>query len=191
MSSCQIGSDRRPSRTAGEALLWGTLTTAMLDGLEAAAVCALRGIEPQRAFQAIAAGLLGRPAAFAGGAATTALGVGLLLFICAVITAVYLVASRRLIWLRERPWRWGAAYGATVFVVMNFVVAPLSRAAPAGPRQPLLLANCLAACILCVGIPAALFARAAGNRTAGQVALTGRSDFALRRGPSALGASGS
>ena len=160
MRSREIGSDHKPSLTAGEALLWGTLTTAMLDGLEVATVCALRGIAPQRAFQAIAAGLLGRPAAFAGGAATTALGVGLLVSICAVITAIYLVASRRLIRLRRYPWRWGAAYGAVVFLVMNFVVVPLSRAAPAGPRQPLLLANCLAACILCVGIPAALFARA-------------------------------
>jgi hypothetical protein len=141
------------------AVLWGALVTATLDGFEAGTFWALRGVAPGRAFQGIAAGLLGR-AAFAGGVATTTLGVALLYFICGVIVATYLVASRRFEELARSPWRWGPLYGVAVFAVMNFVVVPLSAAGGRPPR-PAALVNCLLANIVCIGIPAALFARAA------------------------------
>jgi hypothetical protein len=140
------------------AVLWGTLLTGTLDGLEAVGFWALRGVAPGRVFQGIAAGLLGR-AAFDGGVATTALGVGLMFFICAVVVAVYLAASRRLDELVRAPWRWGALYGAAVFAVMNFVVVPLSAAGGKPPRL-LPLLNCLLANLVCIGIPTALVARA-------------------------------
>jgi hypothetical protein len=145
------------------AVLWGALVTATLDGLEAATFWALRGVAPRRAFQGVAAGLLGREA-FSGGVASTALGIALLFLICAVIVAAYVAASRRFEALARSPWRWGPLYGVAVFAVMNFVVVPLSAAAGRTPI-PVALLNCLLANIVCVGIPAALFARAAGPET--------------------------
>lgn len=143
------------------AVLWGALVTATLDGLEATTFWALRGVAPSRALQGVAAGVLGR-AAFAGGVATTALGIALLFLICAVVVATYVAASRRFEELARSPWRWGPLYGVAVFAVMNFVVVPLSAAGGRPPR-PLALMNCLLANIVCVGIPAALFARAAAR----------------------------
>ncbi len=147
------------------AVLWGTLLTGTLDGLEAVGFWALRDVAPSRVFQGIAAGLLGR-ATFQGGAATTALGVGLMFFICGAIVALYLAASRRFEELVRAPWRWGALYGAAVFAVMNFVVVPLSAA---GGRPPRLLPtlNCLLANLVCIGIPTALVARAAARNREG------------------------
>lgn len=146
------------------AVLWGTLLTGTLDGLEATAFWALRGVAASRVFQGIAAGVLGR-SAFEGGTATAFLGVALMFIICAVIVALYVGASRWLPSLAERPWRWGPVYGAVTFTVMNFVVVPLSaasgRALHLGP-----MLNCLAANIACIGIPAALTARAAARNRA-------------------------
>lgn len=51
----------------GRALLVGTLAVGVLDILDAIVFFALRGAQPIRILQSIAAGLLGR-AAFAGGA---------------------------------------------------------------------------------------------------------------------------
>jgi hypothetical protein len=148
------------------AVVLATLLTATLDGLEATTFCALRGIAPERALQGVATGLLGR-AAFAGGAATTALGAALLGGICAVIVAIYLAASRRFAALRRSPWRSGALYGVAVFAVMNFVVVPLS-AAGGRPLRVYALVNCLLANIACIGIPTALVARATGPQGTGR-----------------------
>jgi hypothetical protein len=142
-------------------VLWGTLLTGTLDGLEATAFWALRGVATSRVFQGIAAGVLGR-SAFDGGAATAALGIALMFFICAVIVALYVSASRWLPSLAERPWRWGPVYGAVTFTVMNFVVVPLSAASGRALHLVPML-NCLAANIACIGIPTALVARAAAR----------------------------
>jgi len=147
-----------------QAVLWGALVTATLDGLEATTFWALRGVAPARALQGIAAGVLGR-AAFAGGVATTALGVALLFFICGVVVATYVAASRRFEELARAPWRWGPLYGVAVFAVMNFVVVPLS-AASGRALHFLPTLNCLLANIVCIGIPTALIARNAARNGA-------------------------
>ena len=85
-------------------VLWGTLLTGTLDGLEATVFWALRGVPTSRVFQGIAAGVLGR-SAFDGGAATAGFGIALMFFICAVIVALYVSASRWLPSLAERPAR--------------------------------------------------------------------------------------
>ncbi len=77
--------------------------------------------------QAIASGLLGK-ASFHGGAASAAVGFVLQLGMSLIIAAVYGVASARLPTLIRRPIALGALYGLGVFIVMNFVVVPLSAA---------------------------------------------------------------
>jgi hypothetical protein len=150
------------------AVLIGTLTVAVLDGLDAVVFFGLRGVPPTRIFQAIASGLLGR-AAFAGGPATVLLGVALHFVVACGIVTTYVVASRYLTALARRPFVFGPLYGVAAYLVMNFVVIPLSAVTP-GPRAWPVVANGVLIHILGVGLPAALFARAARARTpAGQL----------------------
>jgi len=85
----------------------------------------LRGGSAQKLLQAVASGWLGK-AAFDGGAAAAALGLASHYGIILVATVLFFVASRRLAWLRIHPCTAGLAYGLAVFLVMNFVVVPLS-----------------------------------------------------------------
>src|SRR5580698_7774491 len=82
---------------------------------------AFRHITPVRIFQYIASGLTGRWA-FHAGTASVALGVAIHYAIALTWTAIYYVASGRMAMLIRRPVVCGLAYGAMVYVVMNFVV---------------------------------------------------------------------
>ena len=116
------------------------------------------GVGPQRIFQSVAAGLLGREAAVAGGGSTAALGLAVHFVNAITIVAIYCLAARRLPMLWRRPWACGLAYGLGVYLVMNFVVVPLSRAA-AGSRDPLWIALSIAVHLVFVGLPCAFAAR--------------------------------
>jgi hypothetical protein len=148
-----------PHRSVFRTLVIGTLTVGSLDLADALIFFGLRGVEPARILQSIASGLLGRDA-YAGGAATVALGVLLHFAIIAVIVALYVAASRRAPSLVRRPWLYGPLYGLAVYVVMNRVVVPLSAAA-VGPTTPAALVNGLLIHAFGVGLVTALFARAA------------------------------
>ncbi len=79
--------------------------------------------------QAIASGLLGR-ASYDGGAGTVALGLLLQWLMSLAIAAIYGVAAMRMPALFDKPVRFGALYGVGVFIVMGFIVVPLSAAYP-------------------------------------------------------------
>jgi len=59
-----------------------------------------------------------------------ALGLGLQITMSFVIALVYNMASSYVPEIGRGPLMFGALYGAVIFVVMNFVVVPLSRAHP-------------------------------------------------------------
>lgn len=89
-----------------------------------------------------------------------ALGIFLHFCVATIITAIYVVASRKLRFLVEKPVLWGLIYGVAAYFVMTYVIVPLSNA----PRQPagFVLASFLNGVIghaLLVGLPAALAAR--------------------------------
>jgi hypothetical protein len=108
----------------------------------------------------VAAGLLGK-ASFEGGAATAALGLGLHFFIaCSMAVAYYLVA-RRVPTLRERPVPYGAAYGLLLYGIMNYIVVPLSAAGGGGAKDPLWVGLSVVVHMFLIGVPIALFVRAA------------------------------
>lgn len=156
---CRTGGEVKP----GRAILLGGLTVGILDGLDATVFFGLRnGAPPHRIFQAIAAGLLGK-ASFQGGLATAALGVLLHFTIATTIVTTYILASRRLPVLTRRPLLWGPLYGIAAYLVMNLVVVPLSAANGASKTLPV-IANGVLIHILGVGLPSALFARAAAPR---------------------------
>ncbi|MGH7753067.1 MAG: hypothetical protein ACREN5_09640 [Gemmatimonadales bacterium] len=141
----------------GRAIAYGGLTVGGLDGLDALIFFGLRGVAPARVFQAIAAGLLGRTAAFGGGGATLALGVLLHFTIATTVVAAYYLASRRQPALVRRPLVWGPVYGMLVYLVMNQVVIPLSALGSGSPSLPVVV-NGVLIHLAGVGLPAALFA---------------------------------
>ena len=153
-----------PGRLTGrQAILYGTLVVGTLDALDAIVFFGLRsGAQPIRIFQGIASGLIG-PAARQGGLKTAALGVFLHYFIAFGIVTTYFLVSRRVRLLTRHPVMCGLLYGIVAYGVMNLVVFPLSKiGGPSMPAMPV-LANGLLIHMLGVGLPSALFARAAAK----------------------------
>lgn len=74
---------------------------------------------------AIAGGLLA-VASFRGGSATAWLGLLLQWGMSLLIAAIFCLGARRLRWIAERAVAAGLAYGVVIFLVMNYVVMPLS-----------------------------------------------------------------
>lgn len=106
------------------------LTAIVLGGIVAAtldigAAMLISGASLTKILQFIASGLLGK-AAFSGGAATAALGAALQELMGLIIAAVFVSASLALPWLRRRWVAGGLAYGVVIYLVMNYVVMPLS-----------------------------------------------------------------
>ncbi len=152
-----------PRLRAPRAILLAGLVIGILDGLDAIVFFGLRGAKPLAIFQSIAAGVLGR-SSFRGGVATAFLGVLLHFFIATVIALVYYVASTRVRVLTRYPIVFGMLYGIAVYFVMSRIVVPLSAAGGGGaPTFPVLM-NGLLIHAFGVGLPSALFARAALGR---------------------------
>jgi uncharacterized membrane protein YagU involved in acid resistance len=146
--------EAKPSR----AILWAGLIAGILDLTAAFVTGGLQGASPVRISQSIASGLLGA-SAFQGGLPMAALGVVLHFVIAFGAAAVYVAASRKLRVLMERPVLCGVLYGIAVYVVMTFVVVPLSAAPFLLGQTPGALATGLAVHILCIGLPIALVTR--------------------------------
>ncbi len=143
-------------------MLAGGLIAGTLDIAYAYLFWAIKsGVPLQRILQGVAAGLLG-PASIEGGKATAALGLGLHYLIAISMSITYYLVSLRWRLLWQRPVLFGAIYGALLYVIMNYIVVPLSAAGSAsGPKDPLWIWLTLAVHILFVGIPIALAARRA------------------------------
>jgi uncharacterized membrane protein YagU involved in acid resistance len=139
------------------AILWGGLLAGALDITAAFVTAGLHGIRPARVLQFIASGLLG-PTAFQGGAGTAALGVVLHFFIAFSAAAVFYLAGRKVPWLTQRAAVSGALYGVAVYVVMYWVVMPLS-AVRRGPFTWDAAIIAVITHIVCVGLPIALTAQ--------------------------------
>jgi hypothetical protein len=76
------------------------------------------------------------------------------------MSLVYFRVARHWMPLWTRPVPFGAAYGLGCYIVMNFVVVPLSSAA-AGSKDPLWIGMGIAVHMLLIGVPIALFTRRA------------------------------
>ena len=114
-------------------------------------------VSPVRIFQSVAAGLLGQ-ASFEGGEVTAALGLALHYLIALSMSLVYYLAARPWPVLWRRPVLCGAGYGLLVYVIMNYLVVPLSAAGP-GSKDPLWVTLSIAAHVLLIGVPIAVLTR--------------------------------
>ena len=166
-----------PPRSLPAWILIAGLAAATLDILYATGFWALKGVPATRILQSVAAGVLGK-ASFSGGVATAALGLALHGVIAVAMAAAYFLVARRLPLLVQRPWTYGALYGLLLYVVMQYVVVPLSAAPGGGPANPLWIACSILAHVGLVGLPIAGFARhaLAGDRGHGSVGLVNAMD---------------
>ena len=132
----------------------GAIVVGTLDILYAIVFWYPRGVTPARIFQSIAAGLYGR-ASFIGGTRTVVIGAALHYFISLCIVLVYWLASRRYDVLLRRPFLCGSGYGVLVYLVMNYVVIPLSAT-----KRPAFLLSWVVCSVVVhaflIGVPAAL-----------------------------------
>jgi hypothetical protein len=142
------------------AILWGGLIAGALDITYAILFSYFRsGVAPAVILQSVASGLLGK-ATYDGGFATAALGLFLHFLIAYIWAAIYYLASRKLDILARVPYVCGVVYGVLIYVVMNYVVIPLSAVPPrTGPRPALVVVTGLLIHMLGIGLPIALATR--------------------------------
>ena len=112
-----------------QAILAATLASGVLDATAASLQAAVTlKVKPHRVFQGVASGLLG-PGALEGGAGTAVLGLALHFLIALIISTIYVLAAQRLPFLLDHPFLAGSLYGIAVYLVMFYIVLPLSRRA--------------------------------------------------------------
>ncbi|MFC3080649.1 hypothetical protein ACFODL_21325 [Phenylobacterium terrae] len=135
-------------------ILVGGLSAAVLDFI---AACVVNRLPPLTIGQAIASGLLGR-AAFQGGVGAAVLGAAAHTAILLVAAAAYVLAASRWGLLNRRALVTGPLYGIVVWMVMSWIVVPLSAASlrPPGAAD---IAVQLVIHALLVGLPIALAAK--------------------------------
>lgn len=125
-----------PTHPSIARVLVAALVVAAADLLDAIVVWVVlnRKSTVERILQSIASGLLGRDAAFSGGSETAVLGFVLHLVVALGWTVVFWILLQA--WPRLRAWTAsttgavlaGLVYGALVWLLMDGVVLPLSRA---------------------------------------------------------------
>jgi len=147
------------------AIFAGGGIAATLDLIYAIVYSSLRGVSAVRVMQSVASGLIGQPA-YDGGAATAVLGVGLHYMMAFLIAAIFYFASRRLSFMTKRAVMSGLIYGIGVYVVMNFVVLPLSAFPTQMTYTPVRVAINVVAHMILFGLPIALATRVASLRSA-------------------------
>lgn len=114
----------------------------------------------QELAQSIATGLLGN-AAYDGGAGTAVLGLALHSMIALVWTLIFFLLTTRLQGLRRLVSTMrgrvlaGLAWGPIIWLLMDFVVLPLSRARPTPTSSPTFYINLLQHALM-IGLPMAV-----------------------------------
>jgi uncharacterized membrane protein YagU involved in acid resistance len=163
-SSAEATSSEKPR--AFDTILLGGLVVGILDLLFAFTFYGLiRGAPPLRIFQSVAAGLLGRAAAYEGGVKTFVFGLLLHFVVATCIATVYYLASRALPVLIRHPIVSGLTYGMIAYLGMNYIIVPLSaiRRSPGPIKLPIFLTEIIGHAFL-VGLPLALLARRSAKK---------------------------
>lgn len=146
--------------STARAIFWAWLVAGCLDISSAIVIWMMRDVRITRGFRGIATGLLGREAAITnGGTGVAMLGLALHFFIMLGWTMVFYLASRGAPALIRRPLPSGIAFGVLVYLIMYWVVVPLSRIGPRPHSFNLSATSDLAAILIhicLIGLPIAL-----------------------------------
>jgi hypothetical protein len=143
------------SRTV-EAILCGGLLCGTLDAAAASLFLRSQGVSPIRVWQGVASGLKGE-SAFRQGWKSVCLGLVLHFLIAFSAASFFCIAARFVPEILNAPVAAGVLYGWAVFLVMNFVVVPLS----ARPKRPFTVVGAVGQLLihaLWVGLPISLSA---------------------------------
>ena len=158
MNSVSQGAVETGTLTPAKAILYGTLASGVLDAADGVFFYFLtKHLNPIQVLQYIASGALGA-SAYQGGLATAGLGMLFHFVIAAAVAVVYVLASRKLLFLRQRWAASGLIYGAAVYLFMNLIVLPVTAIGPS-PIPAAALINGLIGHALFVGLPIAFFAK--------------------------------
>ncbi|BCW87951.1 hypothetical protein sos41_10830 [Alphaproteobacteria bacterium SO-S41] len=117
------------------------------------------GMAPDMLLRVVAGGVLGREQIAAGGLPEAALGGVLHFAICIVMAAVFCLVSLAVPALRRYWYVTGPVYGVGLYVVMNYVVLPLSALAVKSHPEGLRMVGELASHMLGVGLSISAAAR--------------------------------
>lgn len=113
--------------------------------------------------QYIASGVIGN-AAYTGGFATALLGVILEVVMTIIIAGIFIFSADRIPLLRKNVIVGSLLYGIGVFVVMNFVVLPLSAATVSAPPPMGLLIEIVLEHMLLIGLPLGILLQRNANK---------------------------
>ncbi len=139
------------------AILYATLVVGILDATDGIVTFGLAGQNPVQVLQYIASSLLGKKA-FSEGLASAGIGLVLHFAVSLVVTSIYILASRRVEFLRTQWVLMGLLYGAAVWLVMNLVVLRLTSVAH-GPIPTSAFVSGIIGHALFVGLPSSFFAK--------------------------------
>jgi hypothetical protein len=96
-------------------------------GIDVGMACLINRLSPLVILQSIASGVLGK-SAFRSGLPSAVLGLFLQEAMSVLIALIFAAAAQRLTLLKRRWFASGLAYGVVIYLVMNFIVVPLSAA---------------------------------------------------------------
>ncbi|MEP6819119.1 MAG: hypothetical protein ABJA18_06265 [bacterium] len=163
-----------PPPNALESILLGGLAVGVLDILDAITFSVIRsGTKPVTVLQSVSAGLLGREAAFNGGAKTAALGLALHFLNATLFAIAFYILSRFLPTLTRHAVIAGLLYGVAAHLVMQYIVLPNSALGPRTRPAPLIVhLNGYVGHALLVGLPIALIARWSAKRQQAKASAT-------------------
>jgi len=116
-------------RQAGSAALTVAIAGAVAGGIDLAfnTVQALNaGTSVLRPWKGVAAALLGKEAVIRGGDAMAIVGVGLHFLITIGAAAIYYLVAKRFGWLVRHAFLSGLVFGTIFFLVLNYVILPLT-----------------------------------------------------------------
>lgn len=155
-----------PHPRALESILLGGLAVGVLDILDAITFSAIRsGTPPARVLQSVAAGLLGREAAFGGGAKTAVLGLALHFLNATLFATGFYLLSRFFPVLTRHAIVSGLLYGVAAYLLMTYIVIPYSALGPRTRPIPWVVqVNGYVGHAILVGLPIALISRWSARR---------------------------
>ena len=142
-----------------KALLLCLLIAGTLDIADALIFYGIRGVPAVGLLRFIAACLVG-VSALHGGVAMAALGLAIHYTITLFWSALFLLAATRFRFLTRHAIASGLVYGGIIYIVMNYVVLPLTRLPPRSHHlAPAVLINGVLALLLFMGLPIALITK--------------------------------
>ena len=140
-------------------VFWIGLVAGTLDISENIIFNAFRHITAYQIFQYIASGLIDGKS-FSMGGASVALGVAIHYTIAMTWTVIFYLLSRRVLVLTRQATICGIVYGGVVYVVMNFVVLPMTRVPHAHAAVSVASrVSGVLALLLCIGLTIALLVK--------------------------------